>query len=195
MRNLTLGVLIVTGGTLAALPFRRYHIQTDGPIQATGPSQSALDADANRGLASERDSETAVGSPQLLTESLPPWRQTVTPPPTRRIDIPLSFEDLLIPIDHPGPISDRFNATADVRAKQLQRERAVAMEMPPMESLAVTLQEELRNKIHASQTRSMDQPDTDQGAPSLARAAAHPTPQRLPKPDIEHSDRHWIRQP
>jgi hypothetical protein len=53
LRNLTLGVLIVTGGTLAALPFRRSpaipdastHF-TESPTQATGTLDSALDSTA-----------------------------------------------------------------------------------------------------------------------------------------------------
>ena len=45
LRTLTLGVLIVSGGTLASLPFRRYQAIPDassGPVQATGPTQSEL---------------------------------------------------------------------------------------------------------------------------------------------------------
>gem|GEM_PF-2696372 len=121
MRTLPLGVLIVCGGTFAALPFRRYHpIHPPilDPFQVTGPLQSALvpmDFESSNLRADVlRLDSAAVLSPARQTnrpgdlvsveeiKSFP--RQLVR----RGIDIPLTFEDLAQPIEHPGSAKDRW---------------------------------------------------------------------------------------
>lgn len=121
MRTLPLGVLIVCGGTFAALPFRRYQPTfppVSDPFQATGPSESTLfpldfetsnlRADVvqlersvvDSRLVSEVDSSSASGISEL--RSMP--RQISR----RASDIPLTFEDLAAPIEHPGTARDRW---------------------------------------------------------------------------------------
>ena len=177
MRILTLGVLIVAAGTLAALPFRRYQPNTvaagdpvqdeqsvgqaglawdrgsagnhapgwqSGPVWASGPTASIL------------RTTTATPAGYAADTSAPPDSRTVptaqTRPPLRlqrSINMPLTYEDLAVPIDpfnsgakgiavaDNGSMSESFNATVD-SYRQLVHQQRQAMELPPRtQSLAV----------------------------------------------------------
>ena len=177
MRILTLGVLIVAVGTLAALPFRRYQpnmvatvdpVQGEqsaqqsgtvwnrvsggnqapgwesGPVWASGPTASIL-----RTTTAEPAGYAADTSPPAHARNVPTAQ---TRPPLRlqrSINMPLTYEDLAVPI-HPldsgakrvavaasGSMSESFNATVDNFRQQVHQERK-AMELPPpTQSLAV----------------------------------------------------------
>ncbi|QDT06210.1 hypothetical protein K227x_46180 [Rubripirellula lacrimiformis] len=147
MRNLTLGVLIVTGGTLAALPFRRPSVDPAPSTEwgdATGPTESALDASLRSDIAASGSGDIELPLPG----SLPVWGREPRPKPApRRVDVPLSFDDLMVPIDQPDPIRQRFAATAEVRAADLERQRVAAIEMPSLDAVAPAMQDELRRRL------------------------------------------------
>ena len=222
LRTLTLGVLIVSGGTLAALPFRRYQAIPDAsavPTQVTGPAQSALDGPVpgRRSDAVVRESPDAADlNDAVLASHVPSWQPPTTPRP-RQLDVPLTYDDLAVPIDQPKPIQDRFNATAAVRQIQVERERVASLEMPPMESLVASQQEELQRVIASMETSQPRQPAHTPGTAGGALASTSLRPGRLggspatatpqmgtasgqglePLPEVmpPQRQRHWIRQP
>ena len=231
MRTLTLGVLIVSGGTLAALPFRRYQAIPDAsnaPVQVTGPSHSALDPprrdDSSDAIVRERPDATKLRG-SVLAGHLPVWQPpSALPPRPRQLDIPLTYDDLAVPIDQPKPIQDRFNATAAVRQKQVERERVASLEMPPMETLVASQQEELKRvmksvaeselrqdvrrrsvggSLASVSSQSLHDPSSNAGLsnpPASMRAgpngyALNPETESLPAANSQSAERHWIRQP
>ena len=201
MRTLTLGVIVVAGGTLAALPFRRYQAIPDAssaPAQVTGPMQSVLESSSPAAVASDLDSYPAPGPvsygdyvPTDLTQRRSLDRRAASQMMRRRAEIPLTYEDLEVPIDQPEPIKQRFNATAQIRAELLERERVAGLVMPKMESLAV----EQIQQIEKVATRFAEEaPDLPKVSGSLASSReAHVD--RLPKSTDANRQRHWIRQP
>jgi hypothetical protein len=191
LRTLTLGLLVASGGTLAALPFRRYPVLPDAssaPAQLTGPTRSALDKPA----IDEPEVETAAHVSMLA--SLPPLPGLDSPlpvpnaPPQRlRMDVPLSYEDLALPLDQPPVIDERFNATTKVHRQRLEQER-VDLVMPDIESLAAKQQKELQRAA----TTAQQQLATGTQASSERRDAQI---ERLPESSPAERERHWIRQP
>lgn len=148
LRNLTLGVLIVSGGTLASLPFRRYPTGDASmvPPAVTGPAQSELDPSV---LSAPIEADPAVFA---SLDSLPSWVPPSVPPRSRQLDIPLTYEDLAMPIDQPAVIENRFNATARVYQKQNPQNHASPLLMPEMDSLA--MQQEGSNPMFSPSTNS-----------------------------------------
>lgn len=131
MRNLTLGVLIVTGGTLAALPFRRSPAIPDaslhaspGSVQATGPFQSSLenapvqvaDMQSNRAVVHSFSHQEIPGLSEFMGEQ-DPSLDLVAAAPQRNDNAvrPLTYEDLMAPIVRPQRVQDRFEAIASMR--------------------------------------------------------------------------------
>lgn len=244
LRNLTLGVLLVTGGTLAALPFRRYEAIPDvanGSANATGPILSELDTQApspatglpSTGLPSLAQAVPAsTGIPGAIpgfdsgdfasrsyrTQGEPAdWHSTGRP--AAHSPLPLTFDDLMTPIDQPEPIAQRFGATAANHARHLQQERAAAIEMPPMESLVMPVQPEGGERFESAGFPSTEVPalagnsvagnsvagnlptGKSPTGKSLASGSLASVPQppvaqqRLPKSTVPASERLWIRQP
>ncbi|WP_442511005.1 hypothetical protein SH528x_002660 [Novipirellula sp. SH528] len=152
MRNLTLGVLIVSGGTLAALPFRRapeivapetiellpgslLSAQTPSSPDQTRPSRGAVQTYATPVPPSLRTD---------LTEDLVLETTTIDALDTKSFDSfswnkpsvadswanrrqqaykPLTYEDLAVPISRPDVVNDRFNATASAQQQAEQQSR------------------------------------------------------------------------
>ena len=121
MRTLPLGVLIVCGGTFAALPFRRYQPAfppVSDPFQATGPSESTLfplDFETSNLRADVVQLERSVVDGRLVSEvdstsssGISELRSMPRQISRRASDIPLTFEDLAAPIEHPGTARDRW---------------------------------------------------------------------------------------
>ena len=159
LRTLTLGVLIVSGGTLAALPFRRYHAIPDSsatPVHATGPTNSALQMVANGSI-----SGTDFAPPQMA-EAILPGSILAThsdnlgisgtqqgnlnssdriPPLARTASAsggPLTYEDLVLPIEMPDLVQQRFNATAAVKSIQMEKERFTNTDKSRLEPMTPT---------------------------------------------------------
>lgn len=159
MRTLTLGVLIVSGGTLAALPFRRYHAIPDSsttPVHATGPTNSALQMGASSpipdaGFAPPQMAEASLPGSILATHSqntggnaveqrLPNSVDRITPLSKTEPSHggPLTYEDLVLPIEMPDIVQQRFNATAAVKSIQMENERSAAKDKSRMEPMTAT---------------------------------------------------------
>ena len=124
MRTLPLGVLIVCGGTFAALPFRRYQpdqMPIVDPFRVTGPEYSSLIPDefettSLRADVLRLDSNLAKAAEEIVSgESEFDEGQDLKSMPRylvrRSLDIPLTFEDLAQPIEHPGSAKDRWVTT------------------------------------------------------------------------------------
>ncbi|WP_040770615.1 hypothetical protein [Novipirellula maiorica] len=152
MRNLTLGVLIVSGGTLAALPFRRAP-EIVAPETIDQMPGSSVNAQTSAGTVENHFSQGAAPSygspvpPSLrtdLTEDLVLETTTIEAMDTESFDSfswnkphaseswpsrrhqsykPLTYEDLAVPISRPDVIQDRFNATASAQQHTEQQSR------------------------------------------------------------------------
>jgi hypothetical protein len=199
LRTLTLGVLIVSGGILAALPFRRYQTIPDastGPAQATGPTQSAI---SERSLKMLVDSKSAGSSEALSPPELPIW----TPPeqPKRRSEsIPLTYEDLLVPIDRPDNVQQRFSATVEARQSQPDNSRLPELVMPALESLALSQQHEIESRIavvgvDADRPRANSRESQREATLASATWRSAATDALPPADQTMRRQRHWIRQP
>lgn len=188
MRNLTLGAIIIAGGTLAALPFRNIAVVPDAsgqPAQATGPTLSELQLKAGT-----PELANAIAPPSgfdpVLAEALPTWQ-----PPREsyrersQFSAPLSFDDLMAPITPPEPIRRRFGATVPVATADAIRNNAIATTDPP----AMVAIEPARMTPPRFEEVVAAKP------PVTGSLASTPSSDRLPKPTIAPDDRHWIRQP
>ncbi len=214
LRTLTLGVLVVSGGTLLALPFRRHPATPDAsvaPAALSGPSQSALDTT----LEPQSRQTTAIADNTL--DSLPVWNPTPVVRQSRQLDIPLTYEDLALPIDQPAAIEQRFSATARVQEKKEARRRESAMVMPSLESLTLQQREQMET-LPTPETY----PDENRAGGRLASSAASrqsntnpqvtanpqantgfqadasnqgPSFQAFPALEPEAREHHWIQQP
>ncbi|KAA5539722.1 hypothetical protein FYK55_23270 [Roseiconus nitratireducens] len=116
MRRSTLAALILGGGTLLSLPFRRDIQPDDGP-----DSQAASD-----GL-DERSIEMLV---QEITKDVQTpvvyHRQADAEPsdPFSTIRSPLTYEDLAVPLEDDPYYAQRFNAAADVAQRQREQQKS-----------------------------------------------------------------------
>jgi hypothetical protein len=197
---------------LAALPFRReqsiLNASTE-PNQVTGPTQSALN-----GPAADKSTKFAPVVPSLNDldrfGELPAFTPgtgfaAVSDPPARRhIDIPLTYEDLAVPIDQPKPILDRFSATATVHKQQLDAEKIAGLVMPPLETLPIEQQHAL---MQSAQQNFANQPGSEPGtsgrlasASSTSSEGSNGEASSTKRYDAKASaelerERYWIRQP
>ena len=209
MRIVTVGVLIVAGGTLAALPFRRYQTIPDAsssPGQLTGPSHSILhDESAESQLAIESMPSPPMPKPGEFNQSTPSWAPpSQRPRAPRQLDIPLTFEDLSVPLVAPDPLKERYSATVDVQRERRQRQRVEELTMPSIDTLAPG---QLQQIHEAASQFAPPLPDPRAGG-SLASAGS-PPPSVQPRPTFQPEarirgaarsaqpsrQRHWIRQP
>lgn len=205
MRTLTLGVLIVSGGTLAALPFRRYQTIPDAsaePVQATGPTQTAIESTELRILVNAQDAQSQAELNQTLVAQLPPWSTPAEPRQTRSVNMPLTYEDLAVPVDAPAAVEQRYSATVDYREKRQPDPSTAANEliMPRIESLAVTKQDEIRSRVAVVDVEQKNSEPANRdwtGAATLASASSRAVVEKtLPDPDSDSTrQRHWIVQP
>ena len=175
LRTLTLGVLIVSGGTLAALPFRRYHAIPDSsttPVHATGPTSSALQ------MGTTSPVSDAIFTPPQMAEAIIPGsilathseingagdpqdqhlnsldRITNLSKTERSPETPLTYEDLVLPIEMPDILQQRFNATAAVKSIQMEKERLADNAGPRMEPMTATSSGSAGPSLLASQPRN-----------------------------------------
>ncbi|WDQ15733.1 hypothetical protein [Rhodopirellula sp. P2] len=164
MRNLTLGTIIVVGGLLAAIPFRRdaVHPESSDPnALATGPTSAPFAIATSDPLTPPWDSGT-TGAGQAASFSAQthstgwPNHRAPDPPsqgyaaPSRADDfvstgpgaipteqaarsrrdsrLPLTYDDLAVPLSSPHFPDERYNALAGSPSNPLPRQRS----MPPI---------------------------------------------------------------
>ncbi|MCA9140636.1 MAG: hypothetical protein KDB00_27880 [Planctomycetales bacterium] len=121
MRRLTLGALIIGGGTLLALPFRRPVVPDPSPVDGrNGHSQSTyLDDQSLDLLVQEVTADVKV--PVVFhphTDYVPAANVTANR------QLPLSYEDLAVPVDRDPIYENRFNATASAASKSGNAEQS-----------------------------------------------------------------------
>jgi len=132
LRNLTLGALIVSVGTLAALPFRRsapdvdrlpqpsikHAVSVAPPLREgrrTNPptkspvehSQSSEAVDPVAQLEAEIRAIDAFADPASPAYS---WNKPSEPTKPQKALKPLTYEDLAVPLARPPLVQERFNA-------------------------------------------------------------------------------------
>jgi len=203
LRTVTLGTMLVCGGILAALPFRRYQTIPDAssaPAHLTGPTESLLQPSesAPQHVNSFRDAcpidlaespaSTYYGVGHAAVANGERFR--------RRAGMPLTYEDLEIPIALPAPIAERFNATSPIRAIDAEQDRAldkrmVEIVMPSADALAASQVAAIEK---AASQFADQQPDQKRVSGALA-SAREGSIDPLPKSDSAGRQRHWIRQP
>lgn len=125
LRNLTLGVLIVSVGTLAALPFRRSSSNRenlDAAVRATGPTNTPLDfrtGEVTFNPATEVRAST-IGSPAWMP-------QNITEPMhgERFIHMPESYSTEASELPRPKVVAERYSASVDYQSEAtVQRQQA-----------------------------------------------------------------------
>jgi hypothetical protein len=129
LRTSTLAALVIAGGTIAALPFRRFSSDVDETAPATGPTSSILgEAESSllRSVVHDRHQSQISAAPSAgQAIEMPPW-DSATPDiePQRRVALPLTFDDLMLPIDRPRPIAEQFEAVVDRSAASTAMKRS-----------------------------------------------------------------------
>tara|TARA_R110002049_G_scaffold72490_2_gene187032 strand:+ start:2035 stop:2619 length:585 start_codon:yes stop_codon:yes gene_type:complete len=194
--------MIVAGGTLAALPFRR-----------TTPGESPTPVDVPADVRSVNDATTPTslgmlvdqGEPQTeWLDRLAPPQATATPPwPARReLSAPLTYEDLAVPITRPDQIERRFTALdktefADPNvsiAPNQDHAFAAADVVTDQASAAIDPQASAAN-TDRKQKQSVLVTESSERT-TLASAPLNESGiERLPKKNTSTRKRFWIRQP
>ncbi|QEF99585.1 hypothetical protein Mal15_36510 [Stieleria maiorica] len=113
MRRISLGILILGGGILFSLPFRKSKLPDPSTVQEglKGTRPTSFDDASIEMLVREVTEEVhvpVVYDPQ--TDYCPPAQ----PQQTRQL--PLTYQDLAVPVDRDPFYESHFNATADVAA-------------------------------------------------------------------------------
>ncbi len=132
VRNLTFGALVIVVGTVAALPFRRSSVESDNDqttsTLATGPaSELAISNDSvtydqlymtPESTAGTSASHSYGGSPASLASEFRSADQLrgipsgAQPQPRRDLRLPLTYDDLAVPLATPHYSDGRFEALA-----------------------------------------------------------------------------------
>lgn len=120
MRRLTLGVLILGGGTLLALPFRRPSVPDPIGVDSNRQrSQSDLMDDASLEML-VREVTQDVNVPVLYD---PHTDYTPKRSVSEARHLPLTYEDLAVPVDRDPVYEAKFNASAEVASRSENQEQ------------------------------------------------------------------------
>ena len=200
MRNLTIGVLIVTGGTLAALPFRRSsptipinapHL-SQSPDQATGTLDSALDLAPVQAVASASGQFQTGSAKPFSAQEIPGLDEFIRDePPTDSTEFavierspsavkPLTYEDLMAPITRPETVQDRYQAIAAIGSDSNRQSEEPAMGLPPVGQLAPELRNEFQQRFSSMKPTQIRQP-VSEVAESSNRAAGSLASSMIPR--------------
>ena len=194
MRNLTLGLLIVASGTLAALPFRRTQ-SVDPPIPETSPldpvSLSNPAFPSPIGMLVDQSEPQAEWLDRLVPEpreTPPPWQNQ------RELSAPLTYEELAVPITRPEKIEQRFSATQPVQTSaphnliEANSNRFIASAAPLVNS-------NVRTQNQPEQERSVLIAEPAEQTTLASTPLGESTLEQLPKQETSERQRFWIRQP
>ncbi len=170
MRNLTIGALIVCGGTIAALPFRRDSIDSPPgePAPSLVTSLSSELAISNEAVpndpwfvdpqSSQRTEELRrhASSSMSLVSQTPP-RETVRGIPSdakerprRGLHLPLTYDDLAVPLSGTQFSDGRFDALAN---RQPAPQRSPATNVPGASRQYESMQVAVDNQSQATAAR------------------------------------------
>ncbi|MCM2369300.1 hypothetical protein [Aporhodopirellula aestuarii] len=146
MRNLTIGALIIIGGTVAALPFRRAPVES-GPehndsLLATGPSsdlaitgesitfeQLFVNPESDPGSANNhgQPNQPMTLASQAFAPNVPRGIPSdAVARPRRDLRVPLTYDDLAVPLSTPHFTDGRFDALATHQDSRAQRNAPAA---------------------------------------------------------------------
>lgn len=194
LRKLTFGVLVIALGCLAALPFRRYQSIPDAstlPVEATGPTQSALNGTNLEMLVN--DKPHVIENLQSLALRPRPV-QSLPSDHNRSLAIPKSYSQVAVPLDQVAANEDDFNATTPVRAK-IERKRLSLQKKNATKTQPLAIKKHTRKSRNGKATERIakQKPNEDkktfgaafgrtQSAPSLAKSETPPK-SRYPKPE------------
>lgn len=238
MRSLTIGALIVCGGSIAALPFRRAAVDPATQVSTSRPdfgiaSELAVTSDtvtydpwfvdplSNQLSDAERtrsSSAMSLASQTQSTESIRGIRSDAMARPRRDLSLPLTYDDLAVPLTATEFGDGRFDALAnrqvspqpyppvnavsgdrDYQAMRVapEEQTQVAAALPPWQ-MASDLPQSILNKTPAPEVqREAHAAVTSQPNAVVGRLASEARP-REPEIRVEPAparQRHWIRQP
>ncbi len=200
MRILTLGVLIVTAGTVAALPFRRYRaIQNElPPTAATGPTVSSLG-----GFQLDPIGDRPASNADFPALAMPSTGQLAdAPAANRQIQMPLTYDDLAVPLELPPRFGESFSATA--LAQQQPDSPALhdrsARRMRPLslvDSDAVGQADARGQSLLPNSGQGQVGNEKSKASNAISKLISSPIVEPLPEPlpASTPKQRHWIRQP
>lgn len=238
MRNLTLGILIILGGFVAALPFRRSvpSPSTDAidSHRATGPSSDlAMTDDAvpfdplfetPGAIRMPQPTHSLPGSPASLASAMrsPEAPQGIPSDavarPRRDLRLPLTYDDLAVPLATPHYTDGRFDALTGQQAHDrgtpavpVADRPGPAMPGPAMprprafEPMRFTSGEsraterapapwEMPGNLPESILDDSSEAQGDAAPRTAARSVSTRTVDD-PPPSVPSRERHWIRQP
>ena len=118
-----------------------------------------------------------------LKHSRLPLRRPRSHPVNVEFDVPLTYEDLVLPIEIPGVVQERFNATAAVQSIQMEKKRMANKAQPRMETIVATEKktpDETTDSVFASSTPNVGEPRIMQPG-SASASAMHP---RVAQPNL-----------
>jgi hypothetical protein len=192
-----LGVLIVTAGTVAALPFRRYRAIRNElpPTAATGPTVSNLG-----GLRLDPIAERPASQADFPALAMPSSQWGDEPLKDREIQMPLTYDDLAVPLELPPKFGESFSATSVAQAgagsKPLvgsgpQRMQPVAIVHSDAAGKAGTQGQSLLSGSEQAGD------ENSQASRAISQLISSPIVESLPEPLPASAprERHWIRQP
>ncbi|TWT73385.1 hypothetical protein [Allorhodopirellula solitaria] len=158
MRSLTIGALIVCGGTIAALPFRRDHVETvpeenSSSLITMPASELAISSDMvpDAPWFSESESSERLGTLRQRAQSAMSLASQARRPdamrgipsqasarPRRDVRLPLTYDDLAVPLTATHFHDGRFNALASQQAAPWQQpaQPSQAQQMSPQQLTA-----------------------------------------------------------
>ena len=174
----------------------------------TGPSRSALHSSPQVDSVSSAEQILSLAEIDSFGEirsqaDLYGFASRQVPVARRQIDIPLTYDDLAVPLDQPKPVMDRFSATAQVQQERIEQDRIAGLVMPPMESLPLATQQELVSiaksiapAVNPTSSRASGRLASSSAADHSEYASSEMQQlENLPsKQDVE-TQRFWIRQP
>ena len=187
-----------TAGTVAALPFRRYRaIQNElPPTAATGPTVSSLG-----GLQVDPIGVRPASNADFPALAMPSTGQLAdAPAANRQIQMPLTYDDLAVPLELPPRFGESFSATAmaqqqrdspALRDRSAQRMRPLSLvDSDTVGQADAQGQSLLPNSGQVGNENS-------QASNAISKLISSPIVEPLPEPLPASTPkrRHWIRQP
>ena len=188
MRTLTILGMVIAFGMVAALPFKRYQTIQDASTMDTNATGPIGPAQGNSDILIE---DVPLGDINIPSLAVSPGKQWPPPLPNRRIQMPLTYEELSVPVQASMHDPERFDAT--VKAQEAIRAKRKPDLPPKVQPMQTTAEEASKLRVDSSAPKSI----LVSLAPSnsLAPPTGTSNVQRLPADSNVDRQRHWIRQP
>lgn len=140
----------------------------------------------------------------------PNWSADPSADQNRSVDMPLTFDDLMIPIDNPAPISQRFDATMDVTQRRHQVRHVERTKPDRVMGDQTMSPPNSPSNLSNHSVSQPPQPSRSVGSVASSRLENSSPPhltsseaivmrrepmQALPQNDSQQRQKHWIVQP